>query len=191
MPVPGEAVDGDLAILDFAQESETGEAGGEGEQTECEMGGVDSGDDVEEVDCGGCPAIEGVPLAGKLAPGGPLAGDEEGTEQQGCAEPGKGAAEGGAAHAQPFFDDVKLVEDVAAGNLHGQAAEDEYGGVQEKNGWELDWMPVADELGGAHVKVAGALVGEEHDGQGEEEHHVAGEGEEDDQADALEQFSWT
>src|SRR5579859_4747028 len=122
MPVPGEAVDGDLAILDFAQESETGEAGGEGEQTEREMGGVDSGDDVEEVDRGRGPAIEGVALTGELTPGGPLAGDEEAAEQQGCAEPGKGAAEGGPAHAQPFFDNVKLVEDVAAGDLHGQAA---------------------------------------------------------------------
>ena len=53
----------------------------------------------------------------------------------------------------------------------------------------MDGVPVSNEFLGPGVEVAGALVGEEHDGQGHEEHHVTGQDEEDDQAKALEEFA--
>lgn len=64
MPIPGEAIDGDLTVFDFAEEAKTGEAGGESEDTENEMGSMNAGDDVEEVDGGGGPLVEGEALAG-------------------------------------------------------------------------------------------------------------------------------
>src|ERR1700728_1971148 len=50
-------------------------------------------------------------------------------------------------------------------------------------------MPVSDELLGAGVEVAGALVGEEKNGQGQEEHHVPSEDEEDHAAEALQELA--
>ena len=49
VPVPGDAVDQDLAGFELAGDVEADEGGDEGGDAEEEMDGVDAGDEVEEV----------------------------------------------------------------------------------------------------------------------------------------------
>src|ERR1700678_1875774 len=96
-----------------------------------------------------------------------------------------------AGRPMPLFYYVQFAKNAAASNFHRQAAQDQYGGVEEEDGRKLDRVPVTDKRRVASVEVAGALVGVEHDGQGEEEHHVSGEDEEDHHPDSLEEFAGT
>jgi len=80
VPVPGSGVDGDLAKFDALEEIDRGEADGESDQAEEEVGGVEAGNDVEEIAGGRGIAIEGEALRGELMPGGPLSGEEEAAE---------------------------------------------------------------------------------------------------------------
>ena len=95
----------------------------------------------------------------------------------------------GRAEAEPFFEDVKFAEDVAAGQLHGDGAEEQERGIEEEDARQQNRMPVADLLEGARVHVHGGLARVEHGDQGNEEHHVAGEGAEDDHPDAVEDIA--
>ena len=86
MPVPGDAVDEDLAGFELAGDVESDEGGDEGCDAEEEVDGVDAGDEVEEV-----AALVGAEedlLGGQLAPCGPLTGEKEQAEDDGGGEPG-------------------------------------------------------------------------------------------------------
>jgi len=134
MPVPGGGVNGDLAEFDALEAAEGQEADGEGEQAEEQVGGVDAGDQVEEIAGRSGVVSEGEALRGKLAPRGPLTSEKEEAEGERGSDPGKGAADGGTTEAEPLFEHVDLVKDVAARNFDSQTAEQEYGGVEKENG---------------------------------------------------------
>ena len=78
-----------------------------------------------------------------------------------------------------------LTEHVAAGDLHGDGAEEEDGGVEPEDGRDGGGEPLVDVVV-VGVEVAGGLVDEEGADDGDEEHEVAGEGEEDAHAVAVE-----
>jgi hypothetical protein len=98
VPVPGCAIDQDLAGFQLAGDVEAGEGGDEGGDAEEEMDGVDAGDQVEEVAALIAAAEQDV-LAGELTPGDPLAGEEEQAEDDGGGEPRDRAAGDGFAEA--------------------------------------------------------------------------------------------
>ena len=87
MPVPGHAVDRDLTELYLFEKAEQRQTGNQGKDADQQMGGVDAGDDVEEVDGRGGPAIEGVSLDRQLSPGSDLTGDEEAAQDQRYGQP--------------------------------------------------------------------------------------------------------
>lgn len=74
MPVPGDAVDEDLASFELAGDVEADESGDEGGDAEEEMDGVDAGDEIEEM--AALVGAEEDSLAGELAPCCPLAGEK-------------------------------------------------------------------------------------------------------------------
>ena len=132
MPVPGYAVDEDLTGFEQAGDVEADEGGDEGCDAEEEVDGVDAGDEVEEV--AALVGAEEDVLDGQLAPCGPLTGEEEQAEGDGGGEPGDGVAGDGFAEAEPLVHDVGLAEHGAAGDLHGDGAEEENGGVEPEDG---------------------------------------------------------
>jgi hypothetical protein len=75
VPVPGDAVDQDLAGLELAGYVQTGECGDERDDAEEEMDGVYAGDQVEEVTA--LVGAEEDVLGGELTPADPLTGEEE------------------------------------------------------------------------------------------------------------------
>ena len=80
-----------------------------------------------------------------------------------------------------------LREHAAAGDLHGDRAEEKDGGVEPEDGGDAGGEPVVDVAVGG-VEVAAGLGDEEDADQGGEEHEVAGEGEEDAEAVACRAF---
>src|SRR5580698_4052175 len=172
MPVPGGAVDGDLAHLD-ALEAEHGDEGkDEGTDAQQQVDAVGSGDQIEEVAVG--IGGEEESLLGELLPGDPLADEEEAAEDDGGDEPGCGAADGGAAEAEPLFHDVDFAEEMAAAHLHGEGGEQEDGGVDPEDRGRREKMPVGDDVVGG-IDVDGALADEESADENGEEDEVAGE----------------
>ena len=95
----------------------------------------------------------------------------------------------GGAEAEPFFEDVKFAEDVAAGQFDGHGAEEQERGIEEEDARQQNRMPVADLLHGARVHVHGGLARVEHGDQGDEERHVSGESAEDECAGAIEDIA--
>ena len=98
---------------------------------------------------------------------------------------GMSAAGDGFAEAEPLVHDVGLAEHGAAGDLHGDGAEEKDGGVEPEDGRDGGGEPGVDVVV-VGVDVAGGLVDEEGADDGDEEHEVAGEGEEDAHAVAME-----
>ena len=80
-----------------------------------------------------------------------------------------------AAQSEPFFEDVEFAEDMLPGPFHGEAAEQQDGGVEEEDRRQQHGMPVADLAKGfgvhAHACLARVKQRHEHD----KEHHVAGQ----------------
>ena len=122
-----------------------------------------------------------------MVPGDPLAGEKEQAEDDGGGEPGERAAGDGFAEAEPLVHDVVLAEHGAAGELHGDGADEKDGGVEPEDGRDGGGDPLVDVVV-VGVEVAGGLVDEEGADDGDEEHEVAGEGEEDAHAVAMEAF---
>src|SRR5271156_4673750 len=147
------------------------------------MDGMDTGDQVEEVTA--LVGLEEDVLGGELAPCDPLAGEEEQAERDGSREPREGAAGNGFADAEPLVHDVVFAEHLAAGELHGGGAKEKDGGVEPENARDDGGDPHVDVVI-VGVDVAGGLVDEEGADDGDEEHEVAGEGEEDAHAIAME-----
>ena len=75
VPVPGGAIDQDLAVFELARDVEAGEGGDEGGDAEEEMDRVDAGDQVEEV--AALVGFEEDVLDCELTPGDPLACEKE------------------------------------------------------------------------------------------------------------------
>ena len=147
------------------------------------MEGVDAGDQVEEV--AALVGAEEDVLRGELTPGDPLAGEKEEAEDDGGGEPGECAAGDGFSDAEPLVHDVGLAEHAAARDLHGGGAEEKDGGVEPEDGRDVGGGPGVDVVV-VDVDVAGGLIDEEGADDGDEEHEVAGEGEEDAHAVAME-----
>src|SRR5262249_14325765 len=141
-----------------------------------QVGAVDSGDEVEEV-AAGVRRVEVEALLNELLPGDPLSGEEERPQDKGCDHPRRGALDGGTPEAKPLVHDVDFAEELAAGYRHGEAAEDEDGGVDPEDGRNGQGVPVGDVVL-AGVEVAGALTHEEGADKSDEEHEIASEGEE-------------
>ncbi len=143
------------------------------------MGGVGEGDQVEkvaggvgtEVDVGG----------GELIPSDPLANQEQQSQAEGGQQPGSGAPGGGAAEAEPLVHNVGLMEHGTARDLRGGGAQDEDGRVEPEDGRDGGRQPFID-VAIVGVEVAGGLGHEENADEGDEEHEVAAQGEE--EADA-------
>ena len=180
MPVPDGGVYEDLAGEHAAGAVKTDECGDERADAYEEMQRVGDRDEVEEF-AAGVGAEEDV-LGGELAPGHPLAGEEDEAEYEGDGEPKGGTAGGGAAEADPLVHDVVLVEHGAAGELGGDGAEEEDGGVEPENGRDGGGEPFVD-VARVGVDVAGGLGDEEGADDGDEEHEHGEEGEEDADAD--------
>lgn len=185
VPEPRGRVDCDLAGFNALEESERGDAKDKREHADDKMGGVQAGDEVKEVAGRRSPAGEGESLRRELAPGGDLAGEKHQPQNKRCAEPGQSAAKGRFSQAQPFLENIELAEDVLAGTLHGERAEEEGRGIEEEDGRQQNWMPVADLLKGSWIHARAGLARVEKRDKTDEEHHVAGEGAEDEGADAV------
>ena len=185
MPEPCGSVDGDLAGFDALEESERGDAEDEREYANDKMGGVQASDEVKEVTGRSGSVGEGESLRGELAPGGDLAGEKHQPEHEGGAEPRQGAAEGWATEAEPLLENIELAEDVLAGTLHGERAEEQDRRIEEKNGRQENRMPIADLLQGSWIHARAGLARVEKRHKTDEEHHVAGEGAEDECARAV------
>ncbi len=147
------------------------------------MNGVDAGNEVEEV--AALVGLEEDVLAGQLAPRYPLTCEEEYAESDGRREPGESAAGDWFAKAKPLVHDVGLAKHVAAGELDGAGAKEEDDGVEPQDGRDGGGEPLVDVVV-VGVEVAGGLVDEEGADDGDEEHEVAGKGEEDTHAIAME-----
>ena len=168
VPVPGGAVHQYLAVFDAA-EGEEADAGGEQARDACgKMDGVGAGEDVEGVAAG--PArLEAETLEGKLAPGEPLAGEEERAEYEGRQQPGQCAAADGMAQAEPLLHSVYGVEDVAAGDLDGEGAEQQERGIEPEDGRDGGGQPGVDGVVVGVEAAGGVGDGEDADQPGEEE----------------------
>ena len=175
MPVPGGAVDEDLTVFHELGGVEAVERGEQGTDAEEEVDGVGVGDEEEEV--GGGIGLEEDMLEGELLPGNGLSGEEDEAEDDGGGEPGHGAAGGRAAQAEPLFHDVGLVEHAAACDLHGGGGDDDDGSVEPEDGGDGGGEPLVD-VGVVGVEVTGGLGDEEGADDGDEEHEIAGKGEE-------------
>ena len=182
VPVPCGPVDEDLAVFELAGDVESGEGCDERSDAEEEMDGVDSGDEVEEV--AALVGLEEDVLGGEFAPGDPLADEEEHSESDGSGEPGKSAACDGFAETEPLVHDVVLMEHLAARELHGGRAEEEDCGVEPEDAGDDGGDPLVDVVV-VGVDVTGGLIDEEGADDGDEEHQVAGECEEDAHAVAM------
>jgi hypothetical protein len=147
------------------------------------MDGVDAGDEIEEV--AALVRFEEDVLECELTPGDPLASEEEDAESDGGGEPGKGAAGDWFTEAKPLVHDVGFAKHVAAGELYGGGAEEENSGVEPEDGRDGGGEPLVD-VAVVGVEVAGGLVDEESADDGDEEHEIAGEGEEYAHAIAME-----
>ena len=172
MPVPGCAVDQDLAVFDAAEGEETGDGCDEGDEAGGEMDGVGAGEDVEGVSAAAA-GTEGDSLECELMPGEPLASEEERAEDEGCQQPGQGAAGDGMAQAKPFLHGVDGLEDVAARDLDGERTEQQDSGVEPEDGRDGGGQPCVDGVV-VGVEPAGGLGdGEDADQPGEEEEDSA------------------
>src|ERR1700733_9037480 len=98
------------------------------------MEGVDAGDEVEEV--AALVGTEEDVLRGELMPADPLTGEKEEAKDSGGGEPGECAAGDGLAEAKPLVHDVGFAEHGAAGDFHGDRAEEKDGGVEPEDGWD-------------------------------------------------------
>jgi len=106
-------------------------------------------------------------------PGEPLASEEERAEDEGCQQPGKGAAGDGMAQAKPLLHGVDGLEHVAAGDLDGERAEKQERGVEPEDGRNGGGQPGVDGVV-VGVEPAGGLGdGEDADQPGEEEEDCA------------------
>ena len=143
------------------------------------MHGVGNGDEVEEV-AARVGAEEDV-LGSKLIPGDPLTGEEEGSEEEGRRQPNRRAVGDRTSEAEPFVHGVDLAEHGLAGDLGGDGAEDESDGVEPEDGGDGGGEPFVDEAV-VGIEVAAGLGDEEDTDEGDEEHEIAAEGEE--EADA-------
>jgi len=186
VPVPDGGVYEDLAGEHAAGAVQADEGGDEGSDADEEMQRMGDCDEVEEL-AAGVGAEEDV-LGGELAPGHPLAGEEDDAEREGDGEPEGGAAGGRAAEADPLVHDVVLVEHGAAGELGGDGAEEEDGGVEPEDGGDGGGKPVVD-VARVGVDVAAGLGDEEGADDGDEEHQHGEEGEEDADADLRESLA--
>jgi len=189
VPEPCGCVDGDLAGFNALEMGEGDEAEDKREHAEKKVEGVQAGDDIEEIACGSGPAIEGESLGGELAPCDDLAAKEHESQRECGADPGKGAAQGWPAEAEPFLEDVKFAKDVAAAQLHGEGAQEQDHGIEEEDARQENWVPIADLLHGARVKVHGGLARVKDGDESQKERHVAGEGNEDECACAVEDIA--
>src|ERR1700722_8500813 len=106
------------------------------------MDRVDAGDEVEEV--AALIGAEEDVLGREFAPGDPLAGEEDEAESNSGGEPGKCAAGDGFADAEPLVHDVVFAEHVSAGELHGDGAEEEDGGVEPEDAGDGGGNPLVD-----------------------------------------------
>jgi hypothetical protein len=185
VPVPCGAVDDDLAGFEVPGDVEAGEGSDKYGDAQEEVGAVDPGDEVEEVTALVC--TEEDVLGGELAPGDPLAGEEGEPEGDGRGEPWDGAAGDGFADAKPLVHDVIFAEHLAAGEFHGDGADDEDGGVEPEDAGYCGGCPLVD-VAIVGVDVSGRLIDEEGGNDGNEEHEIAGEGEEDAHAIAMKTF---
>jgi hypothetical protein len=185
VPVPGGSVYEDLAVFELAGDVKSGEGCDEGGDSEEEMDCVDSGDEVEEM--AALIGLEEDVLSSEFAPGDPLTGEEEDAEGHGGGEPGECAASDGFAEAEPLVHDVVFAEHLTARELHRHGAEEEDGGVEPEDAGDDGGGPLVDVVV-VGVDVAGGLIDEEGADDGDEEHQVTGEGEEDAHTVAVKTF---
>ena len=162
---------------------ESNEGADEDSDSEKEMEGVDAGDEIEEV--AALVGAEEDVLGGEFLPGDPLAGQEESAEDYGGREPGESSASDGFADAEPLVHDVGFAEHGASGDLHGCGGEKKDGGVEPEDAGDDGGNPLVDVVV-VGVDVSGGLINEEGADDGDEEHEVAGESEEDTEAVAVE-----
>jgi len=151
------------------------------------MDGVGVGDQVEEV-AAGIGGEEDV-LQAELPPRFGLADEEDQPEYGGGGEPGKSAAGDRLAETKPLVHDVVFAEHGAAGDLHGYGADEKHGGIEPEDGRNGRWQPLID-VAVVGINVTGALRDKECADDGDEEHGIAGEREEETQAGATESFAW-
>jgi hypothetical protein len=99
----------------------------------------------------------------------PLAAEEGTAEHDGGDEPGCGAADSGAAEAEPLFHDVDFVEELAARDFDGERGEQEDSSVDPEDRGYGERVPVGDDVVSGR-DVHRALAHEERaDEHGEED----------------------
>ena len=131
MPVPGDAINENLAVFELPGDVERGEGGEECGDSEEEMDRVDARNEVEEM--AALIGAEEDTLGGEFAPGYPLAGKEERGRGDGGGEPGKSAAGDRFAEAEPLVHDVVFAEHLAAGKLQVTVLRRQYSGVEPED----------------------------------------------------------
>src|SRR5579875_797133 len=134
------------------KQEEAAERRSERKNAEDKVGAVRAGDEVEEVAAG--VGGEEEALRGEVFPGHPLADEEGDAERDGGGEPRCGATGGWASHAEPLLHNIELMKELAARHLHGDAGEDEDGGVEVEDGRNVQWVPIHD-VGTLPVEVTG------------------------------------
>ena len=132
MPVPGCAIDQDLAVFDAPEGDEANDSCGQAEDAGEEMKGVGASENVKRV-ATVAAGLEGESLERELVPCKDLAAEEERAQNEGCQQPGQGAARGGLAQTEPLLHGVDGVEHVAAGDLNSYRAEHQERGVEPKD----------------------------------------------------------
>ena len=117
-----------------------------------------------------------------------MAGEEDEAKGERQAQPEGGAFGDGATDAEPFIHGVLFAKHSLAGDLGGDRAEQKDGGVEPEDGGDGGGEPVVDEAV-VGVEVAAGLGDEEDADQGDEEHEIATEGEEEADAGLGEAFA--
>jgi len=175
VPVPDGGIDEDLTSGERAGELEEQESCDEADDSQEQMDGMGNGDEVEEM-AAGIGAEEDL-LRGELIPGGPLASEEEASEKKREREPEGGALRDGTSYAEPLIHGILFTEHGLTGDLGGNGTEKEDGGIEPEDGGNGGGEPLVDEVA-IGVEVAAGFGDEEDADQGDEEHEVAAEGEE-------------
>ena len=91
--------------------------------------------------------------------------------------------------SEPLLEHVKLAKDIVARKLHREAAQNQNCSIEEENRGQKNRTPVADLFVRPWIHMCARLPREKKHDQHREKHHVAGQTEEDEEADAMQQFA--
>ncbi len=152
------------------------------------MYGVDTSDEEEEVAAGISAHKDALEV--ELVPGKPLSGEEQETENYCGGEPRYGSFGGGFADAQPFLHGMSLLEHSPTSDLDRGGTDYQGCGIEPEDGRNGGGEPLVDVVVIGVVATTGLRYEESAD-DGDEEHEIAGKGEEDGEPIPSEFFAWS